>query len=339
MPHQTLSTPHIRRRVATNAGEMEGMKKSKYEKLTSEEFNKRFENQPVTPVGVFDGVSDPLRFSCDKCGNQWITKPRNIMYLEKIVGCPTCAQKARIGAIKNTGGRKRLEPSEFIEKLADNNPSIMLIGKYSGTNVHAKFRCKACNYSWDTVSSNVLYGKHGCPACNRGRAYRKKLKITGDMFSNQIDTRAVSMIGGFVNWQERTTFACNECSETFRDAPKNIRYGRGCSRCKLWKLELLKVEDGVATVRAEADGKLGVEFKVDELDYYYLNSLQADFFGEWGVNKLQDVSPVFWNYGEDKYRTVSFKLTGWWTQEVVFIDGDHLNLTRANMRHKEQEGE
>jgi hypothetical protein len=55
--------------------------------------------------------------------------------------------------------------SEYIAKLSNINPNIIVLEEYVNTETKIKHKCKVCEHKWSVKPGNILAGK-GCPKCN-----------------------------------------------------------------------------------------------------------------------------------------------------------------------------
>ena len=107
----------------------------------------------ITNIEILDKYTSAygkIRCRCKRCGYEWTTNARNLLYL---TDCPKC-----LGHVKKT-------QEEFIQELAQVHPDIEVIGKDMKTNLRIKVKCKRCVHIWEAVPYNLLNGS-GCPKCN-----------------------------------------------------------------------------------------------------------------------------------------------------------------------------
>ena len=45
------------------------------------------------------------------------------------------------------------------------NPSVEMIGEYTGATHKAGFKCVNCNHEWYVAPNTIIYQKSGCPKC------------------------------------------------------------------------------------------------------------------------------------------------------------------------------
>lgn len=86
-------------------------------------------------------------------------------------GCPVCGQKRAKEAIRYT-------KEELQERLAQVNPSIIVVGEYLGAHKLIECRCNLHNISFSCYPSNLLNKSATCPEC--AGKIGKSEKVVGD---------------------------------------------------------------------------------------------------------------------------------------------------------------
>ena len=61
---------------------------------------------------------------------------------------------------------QRRTTQQFIDQMAQLNPSISVLGEYTNSKSHIKVKCEHCGYEWKVTPSNLLKGR-GCPECSK----------------------------------------------------------------------------------------------------------------------------------------------------------------------------
>ena len=64
---------------------------------------------------------------------------------------------------------------EFVTRMRDIHPDVIVIGRYTNSNKRIKVKCKKCGREWDGVPANMLSGD-GCWRCGRITTQQKLLK-------------------------------------------------------------------------------------------------------------------------------------------------------------------
>lgn len=123
---------------------------------SQEEFVKEVaeKNPAIEVVGRYVRSNIKIEVRCRACGNAWKATPNNLLNGS---GCPECARKKK----KSIG---RLSNEEFVQRLAEANPSIEPLAKYNGIGRKLAIKCKVCGHEWHAVPGALLKG-HGCPRC------------------------------------------------------------------------------------------------------------------------------------------------------------------------------
>lgn len=112
------------------------------------------------------GITEPLKWKCGKCGNEFTQTPKAI---KRGTLCPKCSRTRK--------GSYHLSSIEEMQKLAASKPGggECLSEIYVNMHTALKWRCGSCGNEWE---ANPLHIKNGtwCPECAEGiteRIYRR----------------------------------------------------------------------------------------------------------------------------------------------------------------------
>ncbi|QFJ53779.1 zinc-ribbon domain-containing protein [Pseudobutyrivibrio xylanivorans] len=124
--------------------------------ITQEEFIEKLANvtQNILVIGKYTGARNKISVKCVNCGHIWEATPTNLL---KGRGCPKCSYAAR-------GLKHRVNATDYINKLKENNPNVEVIGKYVNSNTKVLARCSICQNQWMVLPSSLKRGS-GCPRC------------------------------------------------------------------------------------------------------------------------------------------------------------------------------
>jgi rubrerythrin len=189
-------------------------------KMTTEDFKKELAgiNPDIEFIDEYTRALDKKRFRCRVCGYEWVTVPSSVRLGS---GCQRCA------------GNTKMSVDEFIRKLAEANPDVVLVKKGSFSNTHAAtlFRCRRCGYEWSTQPYHLIadLNRTGCPACHGRKRW------THEEFIAAVAERSprVRVLGHFLSRHTPVEVECLDCGRTWSPLPKNLLRGQGCRSCKL----------------------------------------------------------------------------------------------------------
>ncbi len=241
-------------------------------KLTHNEFIKKFheKNSNANNIDILEQYivsSKKIKCKCKICGYIWRVLPRDLLH--KNVGCVECFNKRR-------GDNRQKTHEEFIKELAEKNPNIEVMDKYTNVFVDIECKCKICNHIWKVKPYSVLQ-KHGCPMCankHRNDSNRK----THEKFIKEL-TEKNSDIEVLEKYTNRTTKILCKCKidgYEWEVTPASLLQGTGCPSCNSSKGEK-KIKDFL--------NKINQSFIYDEpyfKDLYGVNNglLRPDFIIE-----------------------------------------------------------
>ncbi len=123
---------------------------------TTDDFKKEIKtiNPNVLVTGEYAGCEIPIDCTCLICGHKWSPIARSL----RQSGCPICA-------IKHHGDGRRVSREQFIDKLSISQPTLELVGDYTGSHELATFKCKIHNNEFISYPANILNESSHCPMC------------------------------------------------------------------------------------------------------------------------------------------------------------------------------
>ena len=115
----------------------------------------KLKNPNIEVIGKYTNAKTKIAHKCLKHNVVWDTLPINIL---KGCGCRQCLKEK----ISDKNGSSH---NEYVIKLSNINPNLIVLEEYCGTEIKIKHKCKVCKYEWGAKPGNILAGK-GCPKCN-----------------------------------------------------------------------------------------------------------------------------------------------------------------------------
>lgn len=194
-------------------------KASKSNRISKEDFLKRFDNSKIELIGEYTAIDTNTEFQCKICGHKWNCRP---YHLTKGHGCPKCA-----GNIKRTD-------KQFKEKLKLENPNIIPLTEYINNNTHILCECKICGCRWNVKPSNIFTLHRGCPKCSKNK------KKTHQEFIEEMRSvnPNIEILGEYKNACTKVLCKCKIDGHIWEGVPNAICHGIGCPKCNLSKGEI-----------------------------------------------------------------------------------------------------
>lgn len=124
---------------------------------TNDEYTEevKLKNPNIEVIGKYVDARTKILHKCSKHNVVWNALPSNIL---KGCGCHQCLKD-------KIGDKNGASHNEYVVKLAQINPSIIVLEEYLSTEVKIKHKCTVCGHEWKAKPGNILAGK-GCPKCN-----------------------------------------------------------------------------------------------------------------------------------------------------------------------------
>lgn len=185
-------------------------------KYTLESGNERLikDQRTVRLLETGRTVNDKSLFICNVCENKWLTS-FNHVYGQKR-GCPKCS-------IKQISAKRSIPETLIRAKLESKNVELLY---YGGTcSSMSKFKCKTCDYFWETFVHNVCRNKKGCPKC------ANSIKLTLEDCKEKLKGRPLDILEYSGKSSTHSKFRCHKCSNIWSAKYNNVSQGQNCPSC------------------------------------------------------------------------------------------------------------
>lgn len=177
-----------------------------------------------TLIGEYVNASTPTLMRCNKCGNEWKTRPSNLLVAKGTNGCPVCQynDKSMTGEEFEKKFNARFK-GEFIIKPGTKytrqaNPLYL---------IHTKCGTSFKTY-WGTFTHN-----YSCPECRKCKIGKERK--TSEMYSSEIMKLygdEFSLLSNYTGALEQITVRHNDCGHIWNMRASHLLQGHGCPVCK-----------------------------------------------------------------------------------------------------------
>lgn len=134
--------------------------------LTNEYVDECIRDIDIVRMEDVKSSREKIRWCCKIDNNEWYDSPNNILMFSKN---PT---KYKYYSCKKCRQREYKEKYNKIVDQSIKHRNIIRLSEFTRTQDKIKFKCNICNKKFDSVCSDVLYSKSGCPYC----------KLKGEIF-------------------------------------------------------------------------------------------------------------------------------------------------------------
>ena len=126
---------------------------SKHSRMSHETFIERLNkiNPHIIVLDQYISSKQEIDVKCELCQYTWKVQPNTLL---RGIGCANCA------------GLKKKTTNEFVEDLKKINPTIDVLGEYTGNRFRIKVKCQMCEHIWSPNAKALLNGC-GCPQCSK----------------------------------------------------------------------------------------------------------------------------------------------------------------------------
>lgn len=200
-------------------------------------------------IGEYKSYNEGILLKCNKCGNEWMAIPRNIVSGTK---CPLCQSK-------RSGLKLSLTDKEFRKRIYDmNGDEYTVLGRYINNRTHIKVRHNKCGKIWNANPSSLLSGSK-CPYCVGHK------RLTTDEFKERVFKKygdEYTVTGNYVNNTTRITVIHNKCNFEYEINPASFLKGQ--QECPMCNMRMIYYDDKL--FKSVASHILGDEYII--LDKY-----------------------------------------------------------------------
>ena len=130
---------------------------------------------------------------------------------------------------------KKLTHEEFLDKFKkqnSNSENIEILGKYEGSKIKIKCKCKIDGYEWEVTPNRLLSGNDGCPKCAIKSRIDKQTK-THEKFIQEIKeiNDDIEILGTYKTNKTKIKCRCKVDGYEWETIPSNLLRGQGCPKC------------------------------------------------------------------------------------------------------------
>lgn len=123
---------------------------------------------------------------------------------------------------------KQKTQEEFVEKLANIHPNIIVTGKYVNSKTNISVQCNIDNYRWDALPLNLTREKYNCPKCS-GRANMTKEEYHSEMTAKH---QNIEILGEYKKRTIPVRLKCKIDGHEWEAIPQNsLKNNSGCPVC------------------------------------------------------------------------------------------------------------
>lgn len=224
-------------------------------------------NPHIELSGTYKNGDSKIRCKCKKCGYEWITTARNLIYKKKCLRCFHNEQKFVYPDISH---------EEFCNIVKKKYPNISITGTYHKGLMLISYTCKKCGYHSRGRVQQFLDGTFQCKICDQGKEdikygindIRSVNPVLYDCLKNKSDADKYT-----IHSRAKVDFICPSCGNIIRN--KTIeKVNRMGLKCKCQDGNSLGEKYFYQIIKS-VDENVEVE-KYLECNYSY----RYDFYGE-----------------------------------------------------------
>lgn len=210
------------------------MSKKTHEEYVAELAEK---NPDIEVIGRYVNAKTNIEHHCLIHDVYWDARPDNILHGR---GCPECANEKRAKS-------QTMSRDEYINRLADKNPTVELVGEYINARTKTLHHCLIHDVYWDTTPDRALNKMSGCPECAKEKSYIARAK-TRDEYIRELNDKNpnLELVGEYKGCKVPTCHRCKIHNVLFDTMPSTALRGCGCNLCmrdKLRECHLRSEED------------------------------------------------------------------------------------------------
>ena len=181
-------------------------------------------NSNIEIIGNFINVNSKIKCHCLIDDYVWCARPSKLLSGQ---GCPICGKK-------KCADSKTLSHQEFVAKLHNVNPNIVVLSNYEKSKKAISVECSIDHYKWNATPNALLSGRSGCKLCAN-----RKQRMSHKNFVNRLSIISpnIKITGEYFNSKTPINYQCLDCGLNHKATPSNLLKGYGCPICKKSKGE------------------------------------------------------------------------------------------------------
>lgn len=178
--------------------------------------NPNYEQMKILTTEIFNAKTR-VKCECKKCGYQWKTTAQKLILRKS--GCGRCH-----GAVK-------FDNKYFLERIKNENPTILPLESYINDRTPLKCRCLVCGNEWKIAPTKLHQGE-GCPQCFRKKISSQYSK-SHDLFVREMKDvdPTIIILTQYKNTKTKVRCKCQVCKHEWSATPANLLKYRGCPEC------------------------------------------------------------------------------------------------------------
>lgn len=127
---------------------------------------------------------------------------------------------------------KKITHEEYVQKVAEVNPNIEVVGEYINSHTKILHRCKIDRHEWYATPSSIISQKTGCPKCSLLRRINKKTK-THEQYVEELSkiNPNIEVVERYMGSTTKIKHKCKIDGYQWSVTPASVLFGSGCPKC------------------------------------------------------------------------------------------------------------
>ena len=180
----------------------------------TEEYKEELKSKNINIECLEEYINNATKIlhKCLICGNEWKTRPNDIL---KGHNCPACSKK------------KQKTTEEYKEDLKSKNIKIEPLEEYINSSTKILHKCLICGNTWKAIPNNILSG-YGCSKCATFKRTKTTEEYKEELKSKNINIECLEEYKGALT---KIFHKCLICNYEWKIKPNTVLNGYGCPAC------------------------------------------------------------------------------------------------------------
>ena len=174
---------------------------------------------------------------------------------------------------------KKFTEEDFINKLKEKRPNVILLEKYINYSTKILFRCTKCGFEWRTSPKNILSTKtEYCNKCHNldMKRYSSKEVFVKELRNKNTYLEKIDILGDYKGLKHNVLCKCKECGTTWNPTVYTLQKLKYCPHCKIVNMTNNSIQSVSQNGKCKSKGEIKIKEILDNFNVKYTSQKTFD---------------------------------------------------------------